>query len=76
MKKQYFLRASAAAAAAVMLLLPMGGCGKTEDPTPGVSYETTDLGGRKIRIYQYGFRKDSINNTDRGRRFMNRVAEI
>ena len=76
MKKQYFLRASAAAAAAVMLLLPMGGCGKTEDPTPDVSYETTDLGGRKIRVYQYGFRKDSINNTDRGRRFMNRVAEI
>lgn len=43
---------------------------------PALSVKTVDLKQRKIRIYQYGFRKASITDTEDGRRLMNRVAEI
>ena len=70
--------------AAVMsagLVLSMAGCGGGEPTGSGTgaseaTYKTVDLQQRKIKIYQYGFRKNTITSTESGKRFMNRVAEI
>lgn len=70
--------------AAVMsagLVLSMAGCGGGETTGSGTgaseaTYKTVDLQQRKIKIYQYGFRKNTITSTESGKRFMNRVAEI
>ena len=59
-----------------------GGITVTYDPTGSgtgaseATYKTVDLQQRKIKIYQYGFRKNTITSTESGKRFMNRVAEI
>ncbi len=64
--------------AAVMsagLVLSMAGCGGGETTGSGTgaseaTYKTVDLQQRKIKIYQYGFRKNTITSTESGKRIL------
>ena len=77
-----FRRGAAVLLAAVLTAGLAAGCGDKpavssgSSQSAGLSVKTVDLKQRKIRIYQYGFRKASITDTEDGRRLMNRVAEI
>ena len=75
-----FRRGAAVLLAAVLTAGLAAGCGDKpavssgSSQSAGLSVKTVDLKQRKIRIYQYGFRKASITDTEDGRRLMNKPS--